>query len=47
MKTTLNIINKETSNSTNENSTTSLRISNHVVYTYNKICIANEFNNYF
>jgi len=45
MKTTWNIIYKETNNVTNENNTKSLRINNHIVY--NQITIAKEFKNYF
>ena len=45
MKTTWNIICKETSKLTNENNIKSLRINDHVVY--NQITIANELNNYF
>ena len=45
MKTTWNIIHKETSKLTNENNIKSLRINNHIVY--NQITIANEINNYF
>ena len=45
MKTTWNIIHKETSKLTNENNIKSLRINDHVVY--NQITIANELNNYF
>jgi hypothetical protein len=45
MKTTWNIIHKETSKSTNENNIKSLRINDHIVY--NQITIANELNNYF
>jgi len=45
MKTTWNIIHKETSNLTNENNIKSLRINNHIVY--NQITIAEELNNYF
>jgi len=45
MKTTWNIIHKETSNLTNENNIKSLRINNHIVY--NQITIAKELNNYF
>ena len=45
MKTTLNIIRKETSKLTNQNNIKSLRIGDHVVY--NQITIANELNNYF
>ena len=45
MKTTWNIIHKETSKLTNENNIKSLRINDHVVY--NQITIANELNSYF
>ena len=45
MKTTWNIIHKETSKSTNQNNIKSLRINDHIVY--NQITIANELNNYF
>jgi len=45
MKTTWNIIHKDTSKLTNENNIKSLRIHDHTVY--NQITIANEFNNYF
>ena len=45
MKTTRNIIHKETSNPTDENNIKSLRINNHIIY--NQISIANELNNYF
>jgi len=45
MKTTWNIIHKETSKLTNENNIKSLRINDHVVH--NQITIANELNNYF
>jgi len=45
MKTTWNIIHKETSKLTNKNIIKSLRINDHAVY--NKITIANELNNYF
>jgi len=45
MKTTWNIVHKETNNLTNEKNVKSLRINNHVVY--NQITIAKEFNNYF
>jgi len=45
MKTTWNIIHKETSKLTNENNIKSLRINDHVVY--NQITIANILNNYF
>jgi len=45
MKTTWNIIHKETSKLTNENNIRSLRINDRVVY--NQIAIANELNNYF
>jgi len=45
MKTTWNIIPKETSKLTNENNIKSLRICDHIVY--NQITIANEHNNYF
>ena len=45
MKTTWNIIHKETSKLTNENNIKSLRINDHVVY--NQLTIANELNNYF
>jgi len=45
MKTTWNIIHKETSKLTNENDIKSLRINDHVVY--NQIAIPNELNDYF
>jgi len=45
MKTTWNIVCKETSKLTNENNIKSLRINDHVVY--NQITIANELKNYF
>jgi len=45
MKTTWNIIRKETSKLTNVNNIKSLRINDHVVY--NQITIASELNNYF
>jgi len=45
MKTTWNIIHKETSKLTNENNIKSLRINDHVVY--NQITIGNKLNNYF
>ena len=45
MKTTWNIIRKETSKLTNENNIKSLRINDNAVY--NQITIANELNNYF
>ena len=45
MKTTWNIIHKETSKLTNMNNIKSLRINNHIVY--NQITITNELNNYF
>jgi len=45
MKTTWNIIRKETSKLTNKNNIKSLRINDHVLY--NQITIANELNNYF
>ena len=45
MKTTWNIIHKETNNLTNEKNVKSLRINDHIVY--NQITIAKEFNNYF
>ena len=45
MKTTWNIIHKETSNLTNENKIKSLRINNHIVY--NQITIEKELNIYF
>jgi len=45
MKTTWNIIQKETSKLTNVNNIKSLRINDHIVY--NQITIANELNNYF
>jgi len=45
MKTTRNIIRKETSKLTNENNIKSLIINDHVVY--NQITFANELNNYF
>jgi hypothetical protein len=41
MKTTWNIIHKETSNLTNENNIKSLRINNHIVY--NQISISNYY----
>ena len=44
MKTTWNIIPKETSKLTNENNIKSLRINDVV---YNQVAIANELNNYF
>jgi len=45
MKTTWNIIHKETNKLTNENNIRLLRINDLVVY--NQIAIANELNNYF
>ena len=45
MKTTRNIIHKETTKLTNENNIKLLRINDHIVY--NQITIANELNNYF
>jgi hypothetical protein len=45
MKTTWNIIYKETSKLTYENNIKSLRINNHIVY--NQITIASELNHYF
>ena len=45
MKTTWNIIHKETNNLTNEKNVKSFRINHHVVY--NQITIAKELNNYF
>ena len=45
MKTTWNIIHKETSKLTDENNIKLLRINYHIVY--NEITIANELNNYF
>ena len=45
MKTTWNIIQKETSNPPKVNNIKSLRISNHTVY--NQLSIANELNNFF
>jgi hypothetical protein len=45
MKTTWNVIHKETHNPTNENNIKSLKTNNHMVY--NQINITNEFNNYF
>jgi len=44
MRTTWNIIHKETNKLTNENNIKSLRINDHVVY--NQITIANKLNNY-
>ena len=44
MKTTWNIIHKETSNLTDKNNIKSLRINNHIMY--NQISIANELNNF-
>jgi len=45
MKTTCNIIHKETSKLTNKSNFKSLRINDHIVY--NQITIADELNNYF
>ena len=45
MKTTWNIIRKETNKLTNKDNITSLRIKDQVIH--NKITIANELNNYF
>jgi hypothetical protein len=45
IKTTWNIIHKETNNTTNENNIKPLRINNHMVY--NQINIAKELNSYF
>ena len=45
MKTTWNIIHKETNYPTNENNIKSLKINNHMIY--NQINISNKLNNYF
>jgi len=45
MKSTWNIIHKETNNLTNEKNVISLRMNNHIIY--NQITIAKEINNYF
>jgi hypothetical protein len=45
MKTTWNIIHKETYNPTNKNNIKSLKTNNHTVY--NQLNIANKLNNYF
>jgi len=45
MKSTWNIINKETNKLTNEKNVKSLRINKHILY--NQITLAKEINNYF
>jgi len=45
MKTTWNIIRKETSKLNNEGNINSIRIKDHILY--NQITIANELNSYF